>query len=51
MIDKRILDFRVLDDILVASPFFENKKIHLYTREVNTREERSIIDNLLSDRK
>lgn len=47
---KRIIDFCLQNNLLVMNTFFKHKDIHKYTREVKSRNEKSIIDYVLIDR-
>lgn len=42
-----MLDFCLLHDLVITNSFFQHKNIHKFTREVKSREEKSIIDYIL----
>lgn len=46
----RMLDFCILHNLIVSNTFFEHKNIHKYTREVKSRNEKSIIDYILVEK-
>lgn len=47
---KRMLDFCILHNLLVTNTFYEHKDIHKYTRVVESRNEKSIIDYILIEK-
>ncbi|CAH0558552.1 unnamed protein product [Brassicogethes aeneus] len=47
---KRMLDFCIFHNLIITNTFFERKNIHKYTREVKSRDEKSIIDFILIER-
>ena len=47
---KRILEFCQIQDFIVTNTFFQHKEANRYTREVVSRNERSIIDYVLTQR-
>lgn len=47
---RRLINFCILNDMIVANTFFQHKEIHKYTREVKSRGEKSIIDYVLINR-
>ena len=47
---KRLLDFCIINDLIITNTFYEHKDIHRYTREVSSRDERSIIDYVIVNR-
>lgn len=44
---ERLLNFCILNNMLVTNTLFEHKNIHRYTREMSSRGEKSIIDYIL----
>ncbi|XP_044766617.1 craniofacial development protein 2-like [Coccinella septempunctata] len=44
---ERMLDFCLLNDLIITNTLFQHKDIHKYTREVRSRGEKSIIDYIL----
>ena len=47
---KRIFNFCMDNNSLIINTCFEHKQIHMYTREVRSRNEKSIIDYMLINR-
>ena len=48
---KRLIDFCIMNDLVITNTFYEHKEIHRYTREVRSRGERSIIDYIMINKK
>lgn len=46
----RILEYCLLNNMVVTNTFFQHKEIHKYTREGKSKSERSVIDYILSER-
>ena len=46
----RLINFCILNDLIVTNTFFQHREIHKYTREVKSRGEKSIIDYVLINR-
>lgn len=46
----RIIDFCMQNDLVVMNSFFQHRDVHKYTREVKSRNERSIIDYVVINR-
>lgn len=44
---ERMLDFCIINRLIITNTFFEHKDIHKYTREIKSRNEKSIIDYIL----
>src|SRR3978361_301884 len=44
---RRMLDFCMMHNLIVTNTFFEHKDIHKITRQMKSREERSIIDHIV----
>ena len=44
---RRLINFCILNELIIANTFYQHKDIHKYTREVKSRNERSIIDYIL----
>lgn len=47
---QRIIDFCTVNNLFVANTFFQHADIHKYTRIMESRQEKSIIDLLLMER-
>lgn len=47
----RIIDFCIQNNMVIMNTFFQHKDIHKYTREVKSRNERSIIDYMLIEKR
>lgn len=47
----KILEYCVLNDMVVANTFFEHRDIHKYTRRGKNETEKSIIDYILTERR
>lgn len=47
---KRLLCFCIQNDLIIANSFFRHKAIHTYTREMHSRNEKSIIDYVITHR-
>lgn len=47
----RLIDFCIMNNLIITNTFYEHKDIHKYTRVVESRRERSIIDYVLVNRK
>uniref|UniRef100_A0A1Y1M3Z3 Reverse transcriptase domain-containing protein n=1 Tax=Photinus pyralis TaxID=7054 RepID=A0A1Y1M3Z3_PHOPY len=47
---RRLVDFCLLNNLIITNTFYAHKDIHKYTREVRSRGERSIIDYIIIDR-
>ncbi|MGL4388826.1 MAG: reverse transcriptase domain-containing protein [Brevinema sp.] len=48
---KRLIDFCVVNDMIITNTFFEHKNIHKYTRVNENKGENSIIDLFITERK
>lgn len=46
----RVIDFCIENNLLVMNTFYRHKDVHKYTREVKSRNERSIIDYVIASR-
>jgi Reverse transcriptase (RNA-dependent DNA polymerase)/Endonuclease-reverse transcriptase len=46
----RLINFCILNQLIVTNTFYQHKDIHKYTREVKSRGERSIIDYVIVNR-
>lgn len=47
---RRIIDFCIMNNLIVTNSFYEHRDIHKYTREMRSRNEISVIDYILIDR-
>lgn len=47
---KRLIDFCLINNLVITNTFFQHKDIHKYTREVISRREKSIIDYVIVNR-
>ena len=47
---RRLLEFSQLNNLIITNTFYSHKNIHKYTREVPSRNEKSIIDYILVQR-
>lgn len=47
---KRIIDFCIINDMVVGNTLFEHKEIHKFTREDQSRKERSIVELVMVER-
>lgn len=46
---NRLIDFCIINDLIILNTLFDHKEIHKYTREVKSRNERSLIDYFLTN--
>ncbi|XP_031335863.1 craniofacial development protein 2-like [Photinus pyralis] len=46
---NRMLDFCLTNNLIITNSFYEHKDIHKYTREQHSRQEKSIIDYVLTE--
>lgn len=46
----RLIDFCIINDLIILNTIFKHKEIHKYTREERNRYEKSIIDYFLTNR-
>ena len=47
---RRLIDFCILNNLIITNTFYAHKDIHKYTREVRSRGEKSIIDYVIINR-
>lgn len=47
---RRLIDFCLQNELIITNTFYQHKSIHMYTREMKSRNERSVIDYLLTKR-
>src|SRR5699024_2750556 len=47
---RRLIDYCIGDDLIIANTFHEHKEIHKIAREVRSRGEKSIIDYIIMER-
>lgn len=47
---RRMIDFCLVNNLIITNTFFQHKDIHKYTREMLSRNERSIIDYIVIER-
>ena len=44
---RRLINFCIVNELIIPNTFYQHEDIHKYTREVRSRNERSIIDYVL----
>lgn len=46
----RMIDYCIINNLVIMNTFFEHKNVHKFTREVHGRKEKSIIDYILTEK-
>ena len=47
----RLIDYCILNDLIVTNTFYEHKEIHMYSRQGSDAADKSLIDYILVERK
>ena len=48
---RRLINFYMLNELIMTNTFYQHKDLHKCTREVRNRNERSIIDRVLINKR